>query len=172
MIRVQDSPFDPGAELNSFLARNRNSGGVANFVGQVRNFNSPDTDSHAPPTSQQQSAISSLELEHYPGMTEKELARICDDANSRWPLDDIFVIHRYGVMTPGDPIVLVCTAATHRGDAFAACEFVMDWLKTHAPFWKREHTNIGASWVEAKQVDDDRTARWNKQATESKIKRS
>lgn len=170
MIRVQNVPFDPGAELNTFLARNPNSGGVANFIGQVRDFNSPDIDNIKSSPSLPKEMISSLELEHYPGMTEKELRRICDDAKSRWPLDDMIVIHRYGVMTPGDPIVLVCTAATHRGDAFAACEFVMDWLKTHAPFWKREHSSTGASWVEAKAVDDNRSARWNRSATESKNK--
>lgn len=149
MIRVQENPFDPGAETTLFLSRNSNSGGVATFIGQVRDFqDNPDQ------------KISVLELEHYPGMTEKELDRICSDARARWPLDDISVIHRYGTMKPGDAIVMVCTASAHRSDAFAACEFIMDWLKTQAPFWKREHTGADTSWVDAKTSDDDRAARW------------
>ncbi len=152
MIKVQAQSFDPGAEINSFLARNSNSGGVASFIGQVRDFQS---DSNNP-----NRKISTLELEHYPEMTEKELGRICREAESRWPMDDTLIIHRHGLMHPGDTIVLVCTAATHRGDAFAACEFLMDWLKTQAPFWKRESTEEGTTWVEAKTSDTDRAARW------------
>jgi molybdopterin synthase catalytic subunit len=149
VVRVQESPFDPGAETNAFLKLNSNSGGIATFIGQVRDFQDDPNQK-----------ISGLELEHYPGMTEKELDRICLDARTRWPLDDVSVIHRYGPMKPGDAIVMVCTASAHRGDAFAACEFIMDWLKTQAPFWKREHTETDTSWVDAKTSDDDRAARW------------
>lgn len=154
MIRVQQGPFDPGTEINAFLAANANSGAIATFIGQVRNFLT-----HNEPSSQK---ITALELEHYPGMTQKELERIAEDAGQRWPLDDILIIHRFGEMQPGHAIVLVCTAATHRGDAFEACEFLMDWLKTKAPFWKREETESGSSWVDARASDDDRAARWEK----------
>jgi molybdopterin synthase catalytic subunit len=155
MIIVQDAPFDAGKEINAFLKTNSNSGGVATFVGQVRNFQTnPDGST---------TSIGRLELEHYPGMTEKELQRIADESRTRWPLDDVHVIHRFGAMKPGDPIVLVCTAAAHRGDAFSACEFIMDWLKTDAPFWKREQTDSGVSWVDARESDSDRAARWDNQ---------
>ncbi len=154
MIRVQDTSFDPGVEINGFLARNANAGAVATFIGQVRDFATSENGQH--------STITGLELEHYAGMTEKELTRLAEDAGARWSLDDVFIIHRYGKMTPGDPIVLVCTASAHRQDAFAACEFLMDWLKTQAPFWKREETDTDTVWVEARQSDDDRAARWNK----------
>lgn len=154
MIRVQSEPFDAGTETNLFLSRNANSGGVATFIGQVRDFQDQDSGSSK--------TISALELEHYPGMTEKELERIAAEAHTRWPLNDILVIHRYGRMDLGEAIVLVCAAATHRGDAFSACEFVMDWLKTQAPFWKREHSNTDSSWVDAKKSDDTRAERWNK----------
>ena len=152
MIRVQSEPFDPGAETNRFLSDNPNSGGIATFIGQVRDFH---TNTETP-----EQKISDLELEHYPGMTEKELDRICSEALSRWPLDDTLVVHRYGAMQPGDAIVMVCTASAHRDAAFEACEFIMDWLKTNAPFWKREQTTSGTSWVDAKKSDDQRTARW------------
>lgn len=154
MIRVQNEPFDAGAETNSFLTRNSNSGGIATFIGQVRDFQDLS------PTASK--TISALELEHYPGMTEKELERIANEARTKWPLNDLLVIHRYGRMEPGDSIVLVCTAATHRGDAFSACEFVMDWLKTQAPFWKREYSDTDSSWVTAKESDNARAERWTK----------
>lgn len=152
MIRVQGEPLDVGAETNRFLSDNPNSGGIATFIGQVRDFHTGTEDS--------KQKISVLELEHYPGMTEKELGRICSEAKSRWPLDDVLVIHRYGAMQPGDAIVMVCAASAHRADAFGACEFIMDWLKTNAPFWKREQTTEGTSWVDAKASDDERAARW------------
>lgn len=154
MIRVQGTHFDPGAEINSFLGRNPNSGGIATFIGQVRDFQ--------PAQNSSSSEVTSLELEHYPGMTEKELERIVADSFTRWPLDDALVIHLYGQMKPGDSIVLVCTAATHRGDAFASCEFIMDWLKTKAPFWKREQTQAGTTWVAARANDTERADRWAK----------
>ena len=152
MIRVQGAPFDSGAEINLFLKQSANSGAVATFIGQVRDFDgSKETAGRT---------ITSLELEHYAGMTEKELSRIADEAHTRWPLDNLLIIHRFGKMTPGEAIVLVCTASAHRADAFAACEFLMDWLKTKAPFWKREETEDGASWVKATNADDARAARW------------
>lgn len=152
MIRVQDTALNPGVEINSFLEQNQNAGGVATFIGQVRDFQEDGSD--------RSPKVVSLNLEHYPGMTEKEMRRIADESCSRWPLDDVLVIHRFGKMAPGEAIVLVCTAATHRGDAFAACEFLMDWLKTKAPFWKREKTISGATWVEARISDATRAARW------------
>lgn len=154
MIRVQEATFDAGDAINTFSSSNPNSGGIATFIGQVRDFHGSRDNPSA--------SISSLELEHYPGMTEKELARLEKVAHDRWPLDDTLIIHRYGVMHPGDPIVLVCAASAHREDAFAACEFLMDQLKTNAPFWKREQSSAGMSWVSAREKDDSRTARWTK----------
>ena len=152
MILVQDTPFDPGAEINRFLSQNQKAGAVATFIGQVRDYiGVPENDS---------TRITSLELEHYDGMTEKELGRIADEARTRWPLEDVLVIHRHGKMEPGEAIVLVCTASAHRADAFSACEFLMDWLKTKAPFWKREQTEASVSWVNAAESDDIRAARW------------
>lgn len=153
MIKVQKEVFDPGALINTFLSANSNSGGVATFIGQVRDFQG---DPNAPSTS-----VSALELEHYPGMTEKELSRLESEARERWPLDDAFIVHRYGVLTPGDPIVLVCTASAHREAAFDACEFLMDQLKTNAPFWKRESTNTGLTWVAARKTDELRADGWS-----------
>ncbi len=152
MIRVQDAPFDSGAEINLFLKQNANSGAVATFIGQVRDFDGS--------TENASGSITSLELEHYAGMTDKELSRIADEARNRWPLDDVLIVHRHGKMKPGEAIVLVCTASAHRADAFSACEFLMDWLKTKAPFWKREETEAGESWVKATDSDDARAARW------------
>lgn len=153
MISVQQDAFNAGDTINTFLDVNSNSGGIATFIGQVRDFQgereNPD------------SSIALLELEHYPGMTERELERLEREALERWPLDDVFIIHRYGAMKPGDPIVLVCTASTHRGDAFSACEFLMDQLKTNAPFWKRETTNTGSSWVSARDTDETRARQWS-----------
>jgi len=154
VICVQETAFNPGEETNAFLSNNANAGAVATFIGQVRDFTLLDSSDHK--------KITKLDLEHYSGMTEKELARISDEAKARWPLDDVLIIHRFGPMRPGEPIVLVCVASTHRDDAFAACEFLMDWLKTQAPFWKREETDSGFAWVEACQSDDERAARWNK----------
>lgn len=156
MIRVQDSAFDAGAEINQFLAQNATSGAVATFVGQVRDF-TQTADGRG-------KTITELELEHYPGMTEKELERLTAEAEDRWSLDDVLIIHRHGKMAPAEPIVLVCTASAHREDAFSACEFLMDWLKTQAPFWKREDTDQGTAWVDARQSDEERAARWKKTA--------
>jgi molybdopterin synthase catalytic subunit len=153
-VRVQREPFDPGAEVNGFCARNATSGGIATFIGQMRDFNGPDR--------ARGQSISAMTLEHYPGMAERELDVLIKEAQTRWPLDDVLVIHRHGPLTPGEAIVLVATATAHRGDAFAACEFLMDWLKTKAPFWKKETTGGGATWVEARTSDDIKAAMWKK----------
>lgn len=153
-VRVQRETFDPGAEINRFCARNPTSGGVATFIGQMRDFRGPDR-AHG-------ETITAMTLEHYPGMAERELADLVKDAKNRWPLDDVLVIHRHGPLVPGDAIVLVATATAHRGDAFAAAEFLMDWLKTKAPFWKKETTADGATWVEARATDDAKAAEWKR----------
>jgi len=147
MVRVQAEPFDPGAELTRFARGRTDIGAVASFTGLVR-----DTHNGEP--------VLAMTLEHYPGMTERELERIEAEARRRWPLDDSLVIHRYGRMLPGEPIVLVATAAAHRAAALDACAFLMDWLKTKAPFWKLEETPSGANWVEARESDDAAAARW------------
>ena len=151
-VRVQDAAFDPGAELNAFLARNLNSGGVASFIGQMRDFRGPD----------RTEKIAAMTLEHYPGMEEKQFEELIADARRRWKLDDALIIDRYGTMHPGDPIVLVLAASAHRADALAACEFLIDWLKTKAPFWKKETSGGDAAWVESQSSDDARAERWKK----------
>ena len=148
MIRVLEAPFDPGQELGRFTAQcGPDTGGIASFVGLVR-------DSH------EGRVVHAMTLEHYPGMTERKLAEIEAEARARWPLSATLVIHRYGRMLPGEPIVLVATASSHRSAAFEACAFLMDWLKTKAPFWKLEETDAGERWVEAKASDDEAAARW------------
>ena len=146
-VRVQQEDFDAGREVDSLTAGRVDVGAVASFVGLVRDAN----DGHA---------IRGMTLEHYPGMTEKALEEICAEAHSRWDLLDTLVIHRVGALKPGDRIVLVGVASGHRGEAFAACEFIMDYLKTRAPFWKREDTPQGARWVEARSSDDQAADRW------------
>jgi len=153
-IRVQRNAFDPGAEVNDFCARNATSGGVATFIGQMRDFRGPDR--------AQGEAVTGMTLEHYPGMAERELEALVKDAHARWPLDDVLVIHRHGPLVPGDAIVLVATATAHRGDAFASCEFLMDWLKTKAPFWKKEAGADGAAWVDARTTDETKAAAWKR----------
>jgi molybdopterin synthase catalytic subunit len=147
MIRVQEEPFDAGAELQALKAGKTNIGGTVMFLGSVRDMS-------------EGSHVSAMTLEHYPGMTEKALAEIERQAHSRWPLDASLIVHRYGKLEPGDDIVLVITASSHREAAFAACHFLIDWLKTKAPFWKLEENPQGANWVEAKDSDDDAAARW------------
>ncbi len=149
MIRVQAEPFDTGAELARFAEGRTDIGAVASFTGLVRDRHNGET-------------VTAMTLEHYPGMTEAELERIEAEARARWPLDDCLVIHRYGRMLPGEPIVLVVTASAHRAAAFEACAFLMDWLKTKAPFWKLEETPEGERWVEARASDDDAAARWER----------
>jgi len=146
-IAVQRQEFDTGAEIRAVSRANPKVGGVAAFVGLVR-----DVSEGAP--------VASMTLEHYPGMTEKALARIVQEAQARWEVLDCTVIHRVGELKPTDPIVLVVVASGHRGDAFAACEFIMDYLKTRAPFWKKEFTPAGARWVEARESDDQAAGRW------------
>lgn len=147
--RVQTAPFDLGAEVAALHAANPAVGAVVAFIGLVRDVNVGDD-------------VSTLTLEHYPGMTERALAEIVAEAGRRWPLLDSTVIHRIGELRPTDPIVLVAVATAHRGDAFAACEFIMDWLKTQAPFWKKERTPQGERWVEARDSDETAAARWRR----------
>jgi molybdopterin synthase catalytic subunit len=138
-IAVQTGDFEVGSEIRS-ISKSNSIGAVASFVGLVRDV--------------------AMTLEHYPGMTERAIAKIVDEAKSRWQVMDCTVIHRYGALKPNEQIVLVAVASAHRGDAFAACEFIMDYLKTQAPFWKKEQTGEGARWVEAKASDDQAAERW------------
>jgi molybdopterin synthase catalytic subunit len=144
-IDVQEADFDAGAEIAALAAEDLGAGGLASFIGRVRG----DAD-----------GLAAMTLEHYPAMTEKSLATIVADALQRWPLRGVRVIHRVGRLLPGEQIVLVAVAAAHRGEAFAGCEFIMDWLKTKAPFWKKEETATGARWVDARESDDAAAARW------------
>lgn len=146
-VRVQTDDFDVGAEINALRRTNPNIGAVVSFVGQVRDLNDGDN-------------VTAMTLEHYPEMTEKSLAGIVELAQGRWPIADTLVIHRVGALRPLDQIVLVLVASVHRKDAFAACEFIMDYLKTEAPFWKKEQTPDGQRWVEAKDSDDQARSRW------------
>jgi molybdopterin synthase catalytic subunit len=146
-VRVQTEDFDTGRELESLTRARRDVGALASFVGLVREANDG-------------SAVTGMKLEHYPGMTEKALEDICSQAHARWNLIDTLVIHRVGDLKPGDRIVLVGVSSAHRGEAFAACEFIMDYLKTRAPFWKQEDTPAGARWVEARASDDTAASKW------------
>jgi molybdopterin synthase catalytic subunit len=146
-VRVQAEDFDTGRELDTLTRGRTDVGAVASFTGLVRAANDG-------------SAVSGMTLEHYPGMTEKALAEICREAHARWDLIDTLVIHRVGPLQPGDRIVLVGVSSAHRAAAFEACEFIMDYLKTRAPFWKREDTPAGSRWVEARTSDDDAATRW------------
>ena len=149
MIRVQQEDFDIGAEFAALTDGNTKVGGLAMFVGLVRDL--------AP-----QGKISAMTLEHYPGMTEKRLAEIAEEAKARWPLEDVLIIHRYGRLEPGDRIVLVAATSAHRQAALDACAFLIDWLKTKAPFWKLEETAAGAAWVDARESDDHAAAKWQR----------
>ena len=149
MIRVQREDFDLGVELKAMTDGNPRIGGLTSFVGLVRDIAGGE-------------AVSAMTLEHYPGMTEKQLAEIEAEANRRWDLDGSLIIHRHGRLEPGDQIVLVACASAHREAAFEACHFLIDWLKTKAPFWKLEDTPDGGKWVDAKASDDAATARWSK----------
>lgn len=146
-VRVQAGDFDLGLEVARLRAGDARIGAVVSFVGTVRDLNDG-------------ARVSEMELEHYPGMTEKSLQDIAARARERWPLYGTLVIHRVGPLAPLDQIVLVACSAAHRGDAFAACEFIMDYLKTEAPFWKKEQTPDGARWVDARVTDDHAMARW------------
>ena len=147
MIRVQTEDFDVGAEIAALTRGNHAVGGLAVFVGLVRDRAGEE-------------ALGAMTLEHYPGMTEKALARIEAEANERWPLEASLIVHRYGRLEPGAQIVLVAAASQHRQAAFEACQFLIDWLKTKAPFWKLEETAAGPRWVEARTGDDQAAERW------------
>ena len=150
-VRVQREDFDLGRELAALSSGNHGVGGLASFVGLVRDM--------APgPLGDEQ--VGAMTLEHYPGMTEKMLERIEAEARERWPLEASLIIHRYGRLEPGEQIVLVATASAHRQAALESCSFLIDWLKTQAPFWKLEETPDGAHWVEARDSDDAAAARW------------
>jgi molybdopterin synthase catalytic subunit len=149
MIRVQREDFDPGAEIAALSRGKTRIGGIVSFIGVVRDLAGGD-------------GIRAMTLEHYPGMTERELAAIEAEALARWPLDACLIIHRYGRLEPGDRIVLVATASAHRQAAFQSCEFLVDWLKTKAPFWKLEETATGPRWVAAEASDDAAAERWRK----------
>ena len=146
-VRVQTEDFDVGVEVNAMRLSNPNIGALVSFVGQVRDLNDGDN-------------VAFMTLEHYPGMTEKSLESIVEQAKNRWAIEDALVVHRVGELKPLDQIVLVLVASAHRKDAFAACEFMMDYLKTEAPFWKKEQTPSGERWVEAKDSDDQAKSRW------------
>jgi molybdopterin synthase catalytic subunit len=146
-VRVQSEDFDAGAEIARMRRGNSKIGGIAAFIGVVRDMNEGDP-------------VAAMTLEHYPGMTERSIEGIVTEARARWQILDALVIHRVGALAPTDQIVLVVVAAPHRGDAFAACEFLMDYLKTRAPFWKQERTPAGSRWVEARTSDEEAAARW------------
>ena len=146
-VSVQTDDFDLGAEVAALRAGDAGVGAVAAFVGTVRDRNDG-------------SGVSSMELEHYPGMTEKAIESMIDEAQQRFDIRAVRVIHRVGVLRPQDQIVLVAVTSSHRGQAFQACEFLMDYLKTQAPFWKKEHTPEGARWVDARVADDAALERW------------
>ena len=144
-IRVQEGAFDAGAELNSFTARQTDAGAVVSFSGIVRDV---------------AGGLQHMQIEHYPGMTERALTDIANEAVRRWSLEDALVIHRHGTLKVGEQIMMVATAARHRKDAFEAAEFLMDYLKSRAPFWKREVTGEGKTWVAARDEDEDALKRW------------
>jgi molybdopterin synthase catalytic subunit len=146
-IRVQQNDFDAGAEIAALRAGRRDVGAVASFIGTVRDLSEGE-------------GVSAMTLEHYPGMTERALEDICAQARARWDIFDTLVVHRFGELAPGDQIVLVAVTSAHRGESFAACEFIMDYLKTQAPFWKKERTPTGERWVEARASEDEAAARW------------
>jgi molybdopterin synthase catalytic subunit len=149
MVRVQQEAFDAGVEIARLREGDRRVGAVAVFIGTVRDINDD-------------ASVRTLTLEHYPGMTEKALTAIVDEAKSRFDVYEIGVIHRVGELAPTDPIVFVGVTSAHRGTAFDACRFVMDYLKTKAPFWKKETTSQGERWVEARASDDDAALRWER----------
>ncbi|SAK71908.1 molybdopterin biosynthesis MoaE [Caballeronia arationis] len=154
-VRVQEADFDISTEVAALRAQNPKVGAVACFVGTVRDLN-------------EGSAVETMELEHYPGMTEKSLEAIARQARERWPGSDVLIVHRVGLLKPLDQIVLVATTAIHRAEAFESCTFVMDYLKTQAPFWKKEKTEAGERWVDARESDDSALKRWNATADDAR----
>ncbi len=149
-VRIQEPDFDVSAEIAALRKGDSQVGAVVTFLGTVRDMN-------------EGSAVKEMALEHYPGMTEKSLEEIASQAKERWNIRDSLIIHRVGSMLPEDQIVLVAVTSSHRGEAFAACEFIMDYLKTAAPFWKKEQTSEGGRWVDARVTDDAAMARWVKE---------
>lgn len=145
-VVVQEASFDPGAELNAFGTGDTDIGAVVSFTGLTRDVSG---------------GLSEMQIEHYPGMTERAISKICTEAQSRWELADVLVFHRHGRLKPGEVIMMVATASRHRADAFAAADFLMDYLKSRAPFWKKEVTSDGADWVAAKDSDEDALDRWS-----------
>jgi molybdopterin synthase catalytic subunit len=146
-VRIQTKDFDAGAEIAALRRGNAKIGAVASFIGLCRDANDGDV-------------VTKMTLEHYPGMTEKALEGIITEAKGRWNIMDALIVHRVGELKPTDQIVLVVVTGAHRGEAFSACEFIMDYLKTRAPFWKKEETPRGARWVEARASDDEAAQRW------------
>jgi len=144
-IRVQAAPFDLGAEANAFAARQSGMGAVVTFTGIVRDL---------------EGGLDAMEIEHYPGMTEAALTAIAEEAQARWQIGDALILHRHGRLAPDEMIMMVATSARHRSDAFEAAEFLMDYLKSRAPFWKKEVTGAGAAWVAARDEDEDALSRW------------
>ena len=145
-ISVQQEPFDIGQITSEFSQGHSYMGAIVTFTGIVRDSDTDD--------------LNAMEIEHYPGMTEKAISKIATEAKSRWSLGDVLVIHRFGRLEPGDQIMMVATAARHRKDAFDAAEYLMDYLKSRAPFWKKEITRDGTAWVDAKSEDEDALSRW------------
>jgi molybdopterin synthase catalytic subunit len=152
VIKVQREDFDIGAELAAMSHGRTDVGAVASFMGLVRDVKGPGE-------------LSAMTLEHYPGMTEKQLEQLEAEALARWPLDRVLIIHRHGRLLPGDRIVLCAATSSHREAAFEACAFLMDWLKTKAPFWKLEEIDGQSNWVAAKDTDDEAAAKWNQKNT-------
>jgi molybdopterin synthase catalytic subunit len=150
IVRVQKETFDAAAEAARLTEGRRDLGALVSFIGLCRD---------------EAGSLAALEIEHYPGMAEDEIGKVVTEAHVRWPLDGVLVIHRYGIVRPGEPIVCVATTALHRSEAFAAAEFVMDFLKTRAPFWKKEHAagTAGGEWIAAKTKDDAAAAKWENQ---------
>jgi len=154
-IRVQEAPFDLGAEANAFAARQTGMGAVVTFTGLVRDLDG---------------ALDAMEIEHYPGMTERALRAIAEDAADRWGIGDALILHRYGRLAPDEAIMMVATAARHRAAAFEAAEFLMDYLKSRAPFWKKEHGPSGPAWVAARDEDEDALTRWAPDARDGRAR--
>jgi molybdopterin synthase catalytic subunit len=148
VIRISPSPFDPGRELSAFEKTAGDAGAVASFLGRVRG-------------EEMETAVTALHLEHYPGVTERMLGELETEARGRWAIDEPLIIHRVGDLKPGEPIVFVCVSARHRRDAFEAADFLMDYLKTKALFWKKEITSDGERWIEPRAQDYSDAARWN-----------
>ncbi|MGW8393258.1 molybdenum cofactor biosynthesis protein MoaE [Pseudoduganella sp. HUAS MS19] len=147
-VRIQEGDFDLSREVAQLRAGNAKVGGIVSFVGTVRDLN-------------EGASVAGMELEHYPGMTEQSIQAIIDQARVRWPIYGALVIHRVGPLKPMDQIVLVAVTSPHRGEAFSACEFIIDYLKTEAPFWKKEETAEGARWVDARSSDDEALIKWS-----------